>query len=214
MALDDIYQVKLNYENPTGSSSNRLYYREVIARSGIGTDTQVLAQSWDDQLSADLRGVVSDDFHVSSISVSKVTGTLEPKFRLDLPATAGLRPGPALPANNALLLGLHQSLFAARHNGSMFIPGVPEADTLTSVITAAFAAGQVTTLITALTAQLSEESGGTGRYDLGVINGLILNASPPIKDWHNAFSPVSTVSFNPIIADQKKRQTRAIGAVV
>lgn len=214
MAADEIYEVKLHFENPSGSSSCRLFYQETIIRSGIGTDTQILAQSWDTALSALLRDVIADDFEFPSITCRKMDGDLEAKFRLDRAAPAGLRPGPALPSNNALLLGLYQGLFPARSNGRMFIPGIAEGDTLIGNLTSAFASTQVTALINGLVAQLDEESGGTGRWDLGVISTKVLDAAPPFKDWAGAFSPVSSVAFNPIVATQRRRQTRVVGAAV
>jgi len=212
MAQDDIYQVSAHFENPSGASSFRVYYQEDAVRSGIGTDTQIVAQAFDDKITPSLRGIMATDFDFVSIVCHKVSGASEAKFRTDVTTSAGLRPGPSLPANNAFLIGLAQGLFTARHNGRIFIPGVPEADTFTGNLDPAFQSAQLQAFVDAIAAVLAEESGGTGRWRIGVINGLILNASPPIKDWQSAFSAVVTVSGSPIIAGQKRRQTRVRGA--
>lgn len=212
MAQDDIYQVSCHFENPSGASSVRLYYQEEAVRSGIGTDTQVLSTTFDDKLTPAIRGIMSDDFEFVSIVVHKVSGTKEAKFRTDIVTKPGLRVGPSLPANNCILLGLSQGLFSARHNGRIFFPGPAEGDTLIGNLTTAFQTGPFQALVDALAAQLEEESAGTGRWNLGVINGLILNSSPPIKDWQSAFSQVVSISGSPIIAGQKRRQTKVRGA--
>lgn len=212
MSQDDIYQVSVHYEVSAGASSFRVYYQEDAVRSGIGTDTQVLAQSFEDVFAALLRGVLNASFNLVSIVCHKVSGDKEAKFRVDVATQVGLRPGASLPTNNAILIGLSQGLFPARHNGRMFLPGVSEDDTLIGNLTTAFQAGALQALVDDLAQQLVEESGGTGRWNLGVINGTVLNSSPPIKDWQSAFSAVVSVAGSPIVAGQKRRQTRVRGA--
>jgi len=159
-----------------------------------------------------LRAMIADDFLFTAIVVQKVSGDSEAKFRTDITTQVGLRTGPSLPANNAILIGLSQGLFAARHNGRIFIPGVAEGDTLVGNLTTAYQTGPLQAFVDALALQLAEESGGTGRWNLGVINNLILDAAPPIKDWQSAFSQVVGVSGSPIIAGQKRRETKVQGA--
>jgi len=212
MAADDIYLLSAHFENPSGASSIRLFYQEEAVRSGIGTDTQILAQSFDDKLTPAIRGILSDDYLYTAIIVQKVSGDNQAKFRTDIVTQAGLVAGPSLPANNAILIGLSQGLFAAKHNGRIFMPGVAEGVTLIGNLTAAFQSGALQTFVNAIAAQLVEESAGTGRWNLGVINGLILDSSPPIKDWQSAFSQVISVNGSPIIAGQKRRQTKVRGA--
>lgn len=212
MAQDDIYQASFHFENPSGASSFRLYYQEEAVRSGVGTDTQVLSTTLEDKLATDLRGMLADDFLFTAIVVHKISGTKEAKFRTDITTQAGGRTGPSLPANNCILIGLSQGLFPARHNGRIFIPGPAEGDTLIGNLTSAFQTGPLQAFVDVLAPQLEEESGGTGRWNLGVINTLVLNSSPPIKDWQSAFSQVISVSGSPIIAGQKRRQTKVRGA--
>lgn len=212
MAQDDIYLASFHFENPSGASSFRLYYQEDAVRSGIGTDTQVLSTTLDDKLTGVIRDLMATDFLFTAIVVHKVSGAKEAKFRTDITTQAGTRLAPSLPANNCILVGLSQGLFGAKHNGRIFIPGLAEDDTSIGNLTAAFASFQLQSFVTAIAAQLEEESGGTGRWNLGVINRLILNGSPPIKDWQSAFSAVISASGSPIIAGQKRRQTKVRGA--
>lgn len=212
MSQDDIYQASFHFENPSGASSFRLFYQEDAVRSGIGTDTQVLSTTLEDKLSSAIRNLMAVEFLFTAIIVHKVSGDMEAKFRTDIAVQFGGRPTPPLPANNCILVALSQGLFSARHNGRIFIPGPSETDTLVGNLTAAFQTGPLQTFVDAISVQLEEESGGTGRWDLGVINTEVLNGSPPIKDWQTAFSKVINVAGSPIIAGQKRRQTKVRGA--
>lgn len=212
MAADDIYQLSCHFENPSGASSFRVFYQEEVVRSGIGTDTQVLTTTFEDKLALLIRSMIADDFLFTSIVAHKVSGTKEAKFRTDITTQVGLRAGPSLPANNAILVGLSQGLFSARHNGRIFVPGPAEGDTLVGNLTAAFQSGPLQSFIDAFVVQLEEESAGTGRWNLGVINTDVLDAVPPAKDWDGAFSQVISMSGSPIIAGQKRRQTKVRGA--
>lgn len=212
MSQDDIYLISGHYENPSGASSFRLFYQEDAVRSGSGTDTQIVAEAFDDKLTPSIRGCLSDDFLYTAIVCQKVSGDHEAKYRVDITTQAGLRVGPSLPSNNAILIGLSQGLFGAKHNGRMFLPGIAEGDTIVGNITAAFQDGPLKDFTDALALQLVEESAGTGRWNIGVINGEVLNSSPPIKDWQTAFSQVVSVVGSPIIAGQKRRQTKVRGA--
>lgn len=212
MAADDIYQVSCHFENPSGASSFRVYYQEEVVRSGIGTDTQVLTTTFEDKLALLIRSLIADDFLFTAIVAHKVSGDKEAKFRTDVAAQVGLRTGPSLPSNNCILIGLSQGLFSARHNGRIFIPGPAEGDTLVGNFTLAFQSGPLQAFINELIIQLAETSGGTGRWNLGVINTEVLNGSPPIKDWQTAFSQVISVNASPIVAGQKRRQTKVRGA--
>lgn len=212
MAQDDIYLCSFHFENPSGASSFRLFYQEDAVRSGVGTDTQIVAQSLEDVLALLLRSMIASDFLFTAIIVHKVSGDKEAKYRVDINTQTGLRAGASLPSNNAILIGLSQGLFGAKHNGRIFVPGPAESDTLVGNFTSGFQTGPLQAFVDALAIQLVEESAGTGRWNLGVINNNILDSSPPIKDWQSAFSSVITVSGSPIVAGQKRRQTKVRGA--
>ena len=143
MAQDDIYLASFHFENPSGASSFRLFYQEEATRSGAGTDTQVLSTTLDDKLTTVIRDLMASDFLFTAIIVQKVSGDKEAKFRTDIVTQAGTRLAPSLPANNCILVGLSQGLFAAKHNGRIFIPGLAEDDTTVGNLTPAFAQFQL-----------------------------------------------------------------------
>lgn len=214
MAADDIYELSAHFENPSGHASFRLYYQENVLRSGIGTDTQILAQSWDAAITPSLRAAISDDWLFTAIIARKVDVIPEAKFRVDLAAQAGLRLGPGLPANNCVLIGLSQTLFAQKSNGRVFLPGVAEGDTIVGNLSAAYQTGPLQTLVSALALELVEESAGTGRWSLGVVSAKVRDLALPFKDWQGAFSPVGGVSGSPIVATQRRRATKVKGTSV
>lgn len=212
MAVEDIYEVKAHFQNPSSASSIRLYYEEAAVKSGVGTDNRVLAQSWSTALGPLFRDVIANDWFMSSVVVRRMVIQPLPKWRQDEAVQVGDRVGPALPANNAILMQLQQGLFPASSNGRIFIPGLAEGDTLVGNLTAAFMSGPLAALSAGMVAQLAEESAGTGRWDLGVISVKVLDAAPPAKDWQGAFSAVFGVGASPIVATQRRRQTKVIGA--
>lgn len=212
MAMDDIYLVTNHFENPSGASSFGLFYKETVARSGVGTDTSVLANSWHTALSALLEATFSNDWTHSAVVCRKMIVNPAPVFRVDTGNTPGGRTGPGLPANNSMLVSLFQGSFPSSSNGRINVPGVAEPDTNVGALSAAYIAAAVTPFLAGLVAILAEESAGLGRWQLGVISRLVLDAAPPAKDWAGAFSPVFATQVNPVIATQRRRQTRVIGA--
>lgn len=214
MAIGDIYYVQAHFEAPTSGASFGLYYREtaLFDQGALGTDQ--IAKSWENAFAILLRDVLSDDWNFTAITAEKRIVNAEPKRRVDQAVQAGSRSGPALPANNAIHMELLQGTFSARSNGRIFIPGIAESDTDVGVLVTAFVTTQLAALRDALTQLLTEESGGSGRWELGVISTKVLNAAPPAKDWAGAFAPVIGAVGHPIIATQRRRETRAIGASV
>lgn len=211
MAADDIYQVTINLEGPSTPASFSLFYEESVARDGATTDTRTLADAWDATLSSALLDILSDDWKFPSLIVRKMVLNPVAMARLDNAVQAGTVVGPSLPANNALLINMRQALFPPRSDGKLYIPGVAEGVTAAGVVTAAFLGGAFTDFVTLLVAQLAQTSGGTGRYDLGVISAKIRDAALPAKDWEGAFSIVAALTANPIIATQRRRQTKVRG---
>ena len=211
MAVGDIYRLDAYLEAPSGPASFGLYYKEAAIRSGVERDTDSVAQAWDAANGANLLAILSNDWKSPSIIVRKVFGDPVPMARNDNGVQIGGVVGPSLPANNAMLVGFHQSLFAASSDGRIFIPGVAEPQTTVGVLNAAFLGGALKTFTDQLITQLAEISAGTGRWDLGVISAKIRDLVPPAKDWAGAFAPVVSITRNPIIATQRRRQTRVRG---
>ncbi len=211
MAADDIYHVQINLEAPSGKASFGLYYEEVVANDFVGLDTRAVGESWDASISSAFLDVLSDDWKFPSIIVRKMVLNPVPMDRFDNATQAGTVTGPALPANNAMLLSLRQSLNPPSSDGRVFIPGLAEGATNAGVLTAAFQTGVFLTFANALAAQLVQVSAGSGRWNLGVISAKIRDAAPPAKDWEGAFSAVVSITAHPIIATQRRRQTQVRG---
>lgn len=211
MAADDIYTVEINLEGPQRPATIRYYYEETVQWDAVGPGTRRLALAWDSALTTLLAAMISDDWAVTQIHVFKQVLAAEPPWRQSFPPVVGGRTGPSLPSNNAALLGLQQGLFPPKSNGRSFIPGIAEADTQIGVLTNAFVSGPFADYRDALIQELAQESGGAGRWKLGVVSTKVLNAAPPAKDWEGAYSPVFNASTNPVIATQRRRQTNVRG---
>lgn len=211
MAADDIYQVTINLEGPSTPASFSLFYEEVVGRDGPLTDTLTLADAWDTVLASAFLAVLSSDWKYPSLIVRKMVLNPVAMSRIDNAVQVGGTAGPALPANNAILLGLNQGSNPASSNGRVFIPGVAEGVTKTGVLNQAFLDGDLLTFTNLLIAQLVQPSAGTGRWDLGVISAKIRDLALPAKDWEGAFQPVNSITRNPIIATQRRRQTKVRG---
>jgi len=211
MAADDIYKVDVHLEAPSGAASFGLYYEETVGRDQGSSDTFQLADTFDTNVSPKIIAMLSSDWKFPSIEVNKMVLDPVAKSRIDNTIQVGTEAGPSLPANNCILIGLGQGLFGPKSNGRLFIPGVAEGVTAVGVLTQAFLDGAVLDFTTAIFAELQELSGGTGRWKLGVISAKVRDLALPAKDWEGAFSTVTSVSRNPIIATQRRRQTKVRG---
>jgi len=212
MAADDISLAEFHFEGPTSAASFGIHFQETTAHDASVTGTKVLAESLDATLTAAIRGVLSDDWSFASITVRLKSATDEAIARHDVSTGIGLRTGPSLPANMAWLVKQSQSLFTPKHNGRVYIPGIAEGDTLIGVLTNAFATGAAATLAAALGDPIPQVSAGSGIWESGIINRLVLDAAPPAKDWDGAFSPIATTNPWTIISSQRRRATRVVGA--
>jgi len=210
--IDDIFSAQIHFEDPSGASSVRLFYQQTVANSGGAFDARILAEALEAAIAPDLVATLSNDFWFTGITVRKHYDDPEPKWLVTGNPQQGTRTGPGLPANNCLLFRLNQATFPVKSNGRIFIPGIPEPDSNVGVLEAAYQAGACTdladTLMTTVTA-LSD----VGEWEPGVISQKILNAAPPAKDWPGAFAFLTSISVDPIIAIQRRRTTRVVGAI-
>jgi len=214
VAADDIYEVKAQFEAPSGNATVKMYYQEDIEPTAVDLPTRILAEAWAAFIGNELRGIVVNDWWFPSIVVQKLDGNPAPTIREDMGVQVGAIAGPSLPANNALLFNLGQETFSARSNGKLYWPPPAEADQTNGVISTIFSNGPVADLASKLIQTLPEVSAGAGRWRLGVISQKVLNFAPPFKDWAGAFAPVTYVSVQAIIATQRRRQTKVRGAAL
>lgn len=211
MAADDIFRVEVNLEAPSGRASFGVYYRETVPNTGPTTDTETLADSFDLAISQTIINLLSDDWKYPSFIVSKQVLNPVEKFIFNRAVQAGDITGPSLPANNAALFALHQSTFGARSDGRIFVPGIPESATAVGVLTAAHLTTVIDAFASALVQILAEVSAGAGRWEPGVISAKVRDVALPAKDWDGAFAPIDSITPSPIIATQRRRQTRVLG---
>ena len=214
MSLNDIYRATFHYELPTSAASWSLYYKEDIDASGGDIDTEILADAIEVNLASVTVDLLAADCAQSAITVEKVFGVKEAKHRIDIFDQVGARPGASLPNNHALVFGLVQTTFTPKSNGRIFVPGLSELDSSTGVVTAAFQAAQQTAFITELVKIISELSGGTGRFQPGVISAKVRDLVPPAKDWAGAFAPITAIFANTVIGIMRKRGTKAVGRAI
>lgn len=215
MAADDIYSVVTQYELPTGSATVKLYFEQTIDQTASGNSNQVFANAYDNHFGDSFRDLLASDCWRVGFSVRKLTGPPDAAFRFDYAAQAGLRSGASLPNNNCLQVRIKQSTQSRKHDGRIYLPGVPELDTVVAVVTANFAENVYNDLITLMRQEIAEESGGAGRWSLGVIDQAVLNVpTPPApKDWEGAFATSTGVTGHVIIATQRRRQTKVMSPV-
>jgi len=210
MAINDIYRLQLHYEGVSQAASTGLYYKEtsLSTANGLGNRSLVLSSIF--VLSGALRGVLVDDWELSSVQSSKVFDDPDPTAQDASAAQVGLRTGSPLPGDNAILLQLFQTTFPRTSDGRMFLPGISEADTTVGKLNQAFIDAQLQTLVTALSLPINE-SGGTGEWTPGVISAKVRDAVPGSKNWPAAFAPIIGVQGWPVIARQVRRRTKVFG---
>lgn len=211
MAADDIFSVQCSFEAPSGNATLQLYYQQTVNTTAVGNTNQLLADAWNTALRPEIRDIMCDDYTFPAILVRKHDGVPMAMRRLDSSANAGLRLGAPLPANNTLLFNLGQGLFPPRSNGRINWPAISESDQVDGVITAAFLTDNVAPLQAKMLLPIAEESAGAGRWSLGVISAKVRDAAPPFKDWAGAFAAVVGISANPVLATQRRRQTKVMG---
>jgi len=210
--IDDIFHATFHFEDPSGASSTGCYYQQTADNGSTTYDTFKLAEALEAALAGPITDMISDDFWLAGFRVRKVWEEPQNQYLLTSNPQVGQRSGPGLPSNNCALFNLNQTLFPIRSNGKMYWPGLPEVDTDAGVMEVAYHNSVVNALASALVAPVAAV-GDTGVWNLGVISQKVLNLTPPTKDWAGAFAFVNSVSANPIIAIQRRRTTKVIGAV-
>jgi hypothetical protein len=214
MAAEDIYEVKMNFEAPSGSASTRVYYQQTIDATAVENPNKTLADAWVAFLAVAVNKIISSDWWFPSICVSKITGLPAAMYRHDFGDQPGSTTGPSLPANNSLLFELAQSLFTQRSNGKIYFPGVSENGAVNGVISNAFMTVSAIPLAVLMVQVVPEVAAGAARYQLGVVSAKVRDAALPFKDWDAAFADVVSVSPKALIATQRRRQTEVTGASV
>jgi len=210
MPAGDIYRVTLGYEGPTMASSTSIYYREEVTQTAPVGATRSLAESFIFSKLGPFINVLSVEWKLPSIHVTRVDGEPTPPILAVATPNTGTRTGNSLPADNCLLIQLLQQIHPRTSNGRMYLPGLSESDSNVGIVEAAFLANQVVTLTNAISASLAE-IGGAGSWLPGVISVKVRDAPPGDKDWQGAFSLLIAALGNPVIARQVRRRTKVRG---
>ncbi len=212
MPADDIYSVVTQYELPSGHASFKVYLEQNVDHTQVDNSNMILADAWDTHFGTTLLDLLADDCWLVGTTVTQHTGNPVATFKFDNSVQVGTRPGPSLPNNNALQVSIKQSTLGRKHDGRIYIPGVPEPDSNVGVLKVTYAATQLAAFVTKLSTQIVETSAGAGRWSIGVINQTILNAAGPgnPKDWEGAFAVSSGITGHVIIATQRRRQTKVL----
>lgn len=210
MASDDIYRIEIHYEGPSQAASTSLYFLEDAPRDTGISDTRTLNETFQTLYTQDLRGVLSDDWKLVSSECHKVFGNAVPMHLQEFSNPTGNRPGPSLPANNALILAFTQVTFPRRSNGRVFMPGLAEGDTATGVLSNAFLIGAANALAVRMGNQMNEP-GGTGVWLPIVISATRRDLVPGQKDWPGSVGSVISVDVQPLIGRQVRRSTKVRG---
>lgn len=128
---------------------------------------------------------------------------------------AGTRPtGEALPDSLPLVIEWEQTAVSAVANGRLFLSGIREDDTDGNRITSAFQTGALATFETAIEATQTP-SGITGP-DGGVFRQILVSNEDslvvdPLNPYGNPLDVTGT-TCNPVLKNQKRRQSRWEGA--
>lgn len=211
MALNDVFSIQQLYESPSGNASLKLYYGETTAHDGADHGPQILAEAFDTHMGSAFLDLLSNDWWLAGLICRKHAVLPQPQHRLDNVLQVGNRVGPSLPANNCIQVRIRQQALDGRHDGRIYIPGIPEGQTTIGTLDGGFVTIELTALVQKLGNQILELSGGTGIWKLGVINQTILNAGGPgTKDWVGAFTIATGVTGMVIIATQRRRQTKVL----
>lgn len=238
MAEGDIFQLTLNFENPSGKSSSSIYLKEDGENAVITDICKDIADAAHLSWTAAVRAMLSSEWRFASIRVRQVhpTVAVTPAFpgpnspgpynrsllaqhtkTVNGPGQTGTYNGgatePSLPANNSVQIDLEQTTFSLKSNGRINIPGIPEAEQTGSTISAAHVA---TCNTFAALLELPLTSGtDTGTWDPIVISAKVRDLLGPgnPKDWPGAAALVTRAKTNPIISIQRRRTTEVIGGV-
>jgi len=211
--IDDIFSAQFHFEDPSGASSTRLFLQQTADNTSGVLDCRILSEALENILQPLITAYLSSDFWFTGVTVRKHYDGPAPVSLETADPQPGLNAGPGLPSNSCMNMELGQSTFAVRSNGRMYWPGIPEAQTNVGVMEVAYQSGPCIALANRLLLPFAALT-DTGIWSVGVISQKVLNAAPPAKDWAGAFAFLTSVSVNPILAVQRRRTTKVIGAAV
>jgi hypothetical protein len=213
MAVGDIFRMTQFYELPTSAASWSLYYEETVLGSTGFIATEQLGEALFVHFGTTIIDMLSADCNNPSMQTERVFSVSQAKHVINHAVQIGVRPGPSLPNNNSIVVNLAQATLPANHNGSIRLPGIPEADTNIGNLAQAYFDTQLTAFLQKVVLDVNELSAGDGIWQPIVISAQIrdIPVPPAPKDWAGAKMPITGVSASPIIGILRKRATRVHG---
>lgn len=213
MAVGDIYRITQHYELPTSAASWSLYYHETTAGSTGFISTEQLGEAAFAHFGTTIIDMLSGDCSNPSEVCERVFDDGQAKHIIQHAVQIGVLPGPSLPNNNAITVNFAQATLPANHNGSIRLPGIPEAQTNIGNLSQTYFDTELAAFLQKLVTNIVELSAGTGVWEPIIISAQIrdIPVPPTPKDWTGAILPVTAVSASPIIGIMRKRASKVRG---
>lgn len=219
MAIGDILEVNIDYAVHQRPLVMRLWYR--ITQDPGSPDRR--AQDLCDAIVAEgviteLATLVGDQCRFDCVKAwvrfsegpFAIVNAAPGYNQLDVVGTKGS--GESLVDSLPLVIEWIQSTVSAVANGRAFLSGLLEADVDGNRITAAYQTGVLAAFEAKWTADLLDLSGpDSGIYDHQLVSREDSLGVPPLQTYGQAIS-VTGVTCNPVIKNQKRRQSRHEGA--
>lgn len=204
MAVDDVYSCKIIGEGREGEWTMNLHYREITPPSE-SYPTEALATSLTLLFTPVIRAALSASHQVSRFEVHKVSGVKQvaSKFSLSITNRVGMRGASAVPANSPVILNLVQEKFPSKHNGVVWMSGVPVDGVLGSNLTALYADTEIKAITDLLVLDVDEQPSGDGIWRLIVLSRKWLVLNP--GDYVGASADVVEAAHDVTLGMQRGR---------
>lgn len=208
MAHGDVYRVQIQLALPDAPGTITFHYQQINATDRGIVGSEALAQAWSDQMNTPFRNLLAFGVVWGGVYVRKLGFPQEPPgYRIV--QKWGFRPNDdVLPANNALLLNIGQSVFSSARNGRIWIPGIREFESEGNTWKTSYFNGPVAAFSSALIADVAETP-NAGLWRLGVLSLKYLQSNP--GDEAGAFATATSIHASRIIATQRRRTTKRRG---
>ncbi len=209
MATNDLYRANYRFEGAQSGFTVGIGYRQVS-----GTNDENTMQDLCDELflisTTQFLAVLSDQINQTGIECFQVTGSNETPGRLALEQpNPGTVVSQAIPMGGAAVLSLLTDAPNSRFNGRIFIAGIPEV----SQVEGAFTVGFIT-LLTLLAAKLDDPTIPLGPGSAVFKPVVISRFDEGVKRVPPVGFDVISISVNPFVKNQRRRNTKFIGSGV
>lgn len=125
MAINDLYQVTA-FINVDGTECQMTMGYEQFLGSNDADTLEATAQAWLDLCLVAFRAMTSDGCEINRVQVDPVTATDEVPGFIDTTSVSGDLLGESMPSNMAVVIHLPTIAPDAKHNGRVYVPGIPE----------------------------------------------------------------------------------------